>query len=71
VSRFLGLSPAELNVLKEWLLQVCEYVPYKEWGFAASGLGDTFSRAFDTVDLLQKEVARRRLADGPGPTQIS
>ena len=59
-SRFLELSPAELDVLKEWLLQVCEYVPYRGWGIAASGPGDTFGRAFDTVDLLQKEAERRR-----------
>ena len=59
-SRFLELSPAELGVLKEWLLQVCEYVPYRRWGIAASGPGDTFGRALDTVDLLQKEAERRR-----------
>jgi hypothetical protein len=59
-SRFLKLSPAELDVLKEWLLQVCEYVPYRGWGMAASGPGDTFVRTFDTVDLLQKEDERRR-----------
>lgn len=71
VRRFLGLSPAELNVLKEWLLQVCEYVPYKSFGIAASGPGDTFGRAFDTVDLLQKEVERRRLTGAPGSCHIS
>jgi hypothetical protein len=63
VSRFLALTPEELYVLKEWLLQICEYVPYKGWGIAASGPGDTFGRAYDTVDLLQKE-AERRLANG-------
>jgi hypothetical protein len=62
-SRFLGLNPTELNVLKEWLLQVCEYTSYKRWGTAASGPGDTFGRAYDTVDLLQKEIERR--AGGP------
>ena len=59
-SRFLGLNRAELDVLKEWLLQVCEYAPYRGSGLAASGPGDTFGRAFDTVDLLQREVERRR-----------
>lgn len=59
-SRFLGLNHAELDVLKEWLLKVCEYVPYQRGGIAASGPGDTFGRAFDTIDLLQREVARRR-----------
>ena len=62
---FLGLNPAELDVLKEWLLQVCEYPPYKGWGIAASGPGDTFGRAYDTVDLLQKEIERRRLKTTP------
>jgi hypothetical protein len=62
VSRFLELNWAEMDTLKEWLLQVCEYVPYRGWGIAASGPGDTFGRAFDTLDLLQKEVERRRLA---------
>lgn len=60
--RFLGLKPAELNVLKEWLLQVCEYPVYKGVGLAASGPGDTLGRAYDTLDLLQKEVERKRLA---------
>jgi hypothetical protein len=64
VRRFLELNAAELDVLKEWLLQVCEYVPYRGWGIAASGPGDTFGRAFDTVDLLQKEVERRRFGNG-------
>ena len=62
--RFLGLTPEELYVLKEWLLQICEYVPYKGLGIAAAGPGETFGRAFDTVDLLQKEVERRRQANG-------
>jgi uncharacterized protein DUF6714 len=60
VSRFLELNRAELDVLKEWLLQVCEYAPYRRWGIAACGAGDTFGRAFDTVDLLLKEAERRR-----------
>jgi len=62
VSRFLGLNTEELDVLKEWLFQVCEYVPYKGVGLAASGPGDTFGRAFDTINLVQKEVERRRTA---------
>lgn len=62
---FLELNPAELDVLKEWLLQVCEYAPYKRWGIAASGPGDTFGRAYDTVDLLQKEIERRHLRSAP------
>jgi hypothetical protein len=64
VSRFLELNLAELDMLKEWLLEVCEYVPYRRSGIAASGPGDTFGRAFDTLDLLRKEVERRRLSSG-------
>jgi hypothetical protein len=64
LSRFLELNLAELDTLKEWLLQVCEYDPYKRWGVAASGPGDSFGRAFDTLDLLQEEIKRRRLAGG-------
>jgi hypothetical protein len=30
--RFLGLNPSELDVLKEWLLHICEYDSYKGWG---------------------------------------
>ncbi len=62
---FLGLNAAELDVLKEWLLQLCEYSPYQRWGIAASGPGDTFGRAYDTVDLLQREVERRSLKITP------
>jgi hypothetical protein len=64
VSRFLLLNRAELDVMREWLLQLCEYAPYKSYGIAASGPGDKFGRAFDTLDLLQKEVERRRVASG-------
>lgn len=59
---FLELHTEELEVLKEWLLKLCEYLPYKGWGIAASGPGDRFGRAYDTIDLLQKEVERRRMA---------
>lgn len=64
VRRFQELNPAELDVLKEWLLHICESDTYKRWGIAASGPGDTFGRAFDTVELLQKEVERRYLERG-------
>ena len=59
VRRFLGLNPFELDVLKEWLLQICEYAPYRQWEIAASGPGDTFGRAFDVLDLLKKEVEQK------------
>ena len=61
--RFLGLNQSELDVLKEWLLHLCEYVTYRGWGISASGPGDTLGRAFDTLDLLQKRAERRRIAD--------
>ena len=60
--RFLSLNRSELDVLKEWLLEICNYTPYKGVGLAAAGPGDTFGRAFDTLNLLQKEVERSRLA---------
>jgi len=64
VSRFLLLNQVELDVMREWLLQLCEYEPYRGYGFSASGAGDKFGRAFDTVDLLKSEVERRRVASG-------
>lgn len=63
-SRFLELSPEQLDILKEWLLQVCEYDSYKGWGIAASGPGDTFGRAYDTVDLIKTEVERKTTGSG-------
>ena len=57
--RFLVLNSSELNVLKEWLLQVCGYIPYKGVGPSASGPGDRLGRAFDTLTLLQKEIEKR------------
>src|SRR6185437_2536845 len=63
VSQFLVLRPSELEVMKEWLLQVCEYIPYKRLGNAGSGPGDTFGRAYDTIDYLQKEIERRRMLE--------
>jgi len=62
VHRFLGLKPAELSVLKEWLLQICEYQAYRGVGISASGPGEKLGRAFDTIDLLQQQIERRRLA---------
>ena len=57
--RFLGLTSTELDVLKEWLLQLCEYATYKGVRLSASGPGDVFGRAFETVNLLQEELQRR------------
>jgi len=60
IDRFLGLTDAEFDAIKEWLLFVCENVPFGAWGSAASGPGEIFGRAFDTVTLLQEEARRRR-----------
>jgi hypothetical protein len=64
--RFLGLRSEEYDLIKEWLVLLCEYKPYKSYGSAASGPGDTFGRAYDTVDLLKKETERRHLVPSPG-----
>jgi hypothetical protein len=58
-SRFLEFNSSELDVLKEWLVHICEYAPYKRVGMAGSGPGDTFGRAFDTLDLLKKEIEKK------------
>jgi hypothetical protein len=63
-SRFLQLRLEEFDVLKRWLLEVCEFPPYLGWDLASSGPGETLGRAFDTLDLLQKEAERRHLASG-------
>jgi hypothetical protein len=60
-NHFLGLSSEELEVVKEWLLYLCEYPTYRMLGPAASGPGDHFGRVFDTVGLLQKEIKRKQL----------
>jgi hypothetical protein len=61
--RFFGLSGEEFDAIKEWLVFACENVPQVFWGAAASGPGDGFGRAFDTIDLLQKESALQRMID--------
>ncbi len=57
--QFLGLFSEEYDVLKRWLLQLSVFSTYHRHG--AFGSGDNLGRAFDTVDLLQKETVRRRL----------
>lgn len=58
VHRYLGLYPEEYDLLKEWLLFICELPQYQGVGISASGPGELLGRAFDTVDLLQKETER-------------
>lgn len=70
--RFLGLRHEELDALKEWLLCLCGSPLYRGYGYAACGPGERFARAFETVDLIQKELgpggssgaARTRDSDG-------
>jgi hypothetical protein len=53
--RFLGLRAEEYDVIKEWLLFISDFEIYRIYG--TSGPGDIFGRAFDTVNLLQRETA--------------
>ena len=59
VEHFLGLRSEEYDVMKEWLLELCEYPAYRQYGSAASGPGDTFGRAYETVALLQQESGKQ------------
>jgi hypothetical protein len=54
--RFLGFCSEEYEAMKEWILCLSEFDTYHLTG--TSGLGDNLGRAFDTVDLLQKETER-------------
>lgn len=49
-TRLMGLQAPEYEVLTEWLLALSEH--------GTVALEDSLGRAFDTVDLLQKETAR-------------
>lgn len=51
-TRLVGLQMDEYEILKEWLLLICEY--------RSSEYSESISRAFDTVNLLQKETLRVR-----------
>ncbi len=57
-NRYFGLSPAEYDAIKEWLIWASENIPQIFCGLAASGPGDGFGRAFDTIDLMQNETAK-------------
>jgi hypothetical protein len=62
-NRFLGLRTEEYEAIREWLLFVCENVPHFSYGDAASGPGETFGRAFDTINLLQQETELQKMTD--------
>ena len=64
--RFLGLRREELDALKEWLLYMCESPYYRGYGYAACGPGERFARAFDTVDLIQKELGKQESSGSAG-----
>lgn len=55
--RFAGLHPDEYIVMKEWLLYVCLYPGLQGVGRSASGPGERFGRAFDTIDRLKRMTA--------------
>jgi hypothetical protein len=61
--RFLGLRSEEYEIMKEWLLFMCEKLADYGCEDAASGPGETFGRAFDTVALLQKETELQNMID--------
>jgi hypothetical protein len=69
-SRFLGLTTEEYAVMKEWLLYLSETVTDYGWGDSASGPGETFGRAFDTIDLLQKETELQNWIDREGSETV-
>lgn len=54
-AQLVGLRSEEYDLLKEWLLDICKVPTYHLYG--SSGAGDNLGRAFDTVDLLQRETA--------------
>ncbi len=61
--RFFGWSTEEYEAMKDWLLFACENIPGMFYGAAASGPGDGFGRAFETIDSLQKETELQRMID--------
>jgi hypothetical protein len=54
--RFSGLRFEEYDVIKEWILYISDFEIYRIYG--TSGPGDIFGRAFDTINLAQKEIMR-------------
>jgi hypothetical protein len=58
VDHFIGLRDEEYGVMKEWLLELCEYPTYQGYGTSQSGPGERLARAFETVVLLQQESRR-------------
>jgi len=58
--RLRTLRSEELNTVKEWLLVLCDYPTYRGYGISAAGPGDKFGRAFETLELLQREIERKQ-----------
>ena len=61
--RYFGFTDAEFEAVKEWLLWACENKPGVFHGRAVNGPGDGFGRAFDSLDLLHKELMKQRKGD--------
>ncbi len=59
--RFAGFSFEEYDVLKEWLIYMCEHAP--NLGTRTSGPGDTYARVFQTIDSLQQETQLRNMIE--------
>lgn len=59
VTRLVGLKAMEYEALKSWLMWLAEHQD--------SNSEDALGRAFDTVDLLQKETTRVRDMVRPSP----
>jgi hypothetical protein len=61
LKQFNGINSEEFDVIKEWLLYMCENSPYNGLGNKSSGPGEIYGRAFDTLDILQKETEIQKL----------
>ena len=59
LDRYSTFTRTEFEVVKEWLLFACEAIPSVFWGAAASGPGDGFGRAFETLSLIEGEISGR------------
>jgi hypothetical protein len=57
--RFIRLQSEEYAVIQEWLLFLSERAPH--YAARVYAPGDTFGRAYDTVELLRKETLQRQI----------
>jgi len=61
--RYFEFTDDEFEAVKEWLLWACENKPDVFGGNAVGGPGDGFGRAFDAIDLINKETVKRRTSE--------